>query len=179
MIKIISSLLLFILTATLVCGEGLRRESFARQQIRDDIVYIINEDIPYTGIIIDCRGFDVPYVNGKTNGVVKTFFNNGQPQNEATYVDGKINGVVKEWSTADGKLWGEYTYVAGELNGLVRFHYKNGQLSCEYNCVAGKENGIKREWYENGQKKSEATYKEGKLVGAMEEWYENGSPKLK
>lgn len=46
------------------------------------------------------------------NGVVETYYDNGQLRLRETYKDGNLDGLCKEWSR-DGKPIGRVTYKNG------------------------------------------------------------------
>ena len=48
----------------------------------------------------------------KKNGVVETYYDNGQLKSRATYKDGKLDGLFEDWYS-DGQLWLRYNYKNG------------------------------------------------------------------
>ena len=87
--------------------------------------------------------------NGKYNGLVTLWYENGQKKSETNYKDDKNEGLYTLW-------------------------YESGQKKSEINYKDGKEDGLRTEWYENGQKKREANSKDGYLEGLSTQWYESG-----
>jgi antitoxin component YwqK of YwqJK toxin-antitoxin module len=48
----------------------------------------------------------------KKNGVVETYYDNGQPELRANYEDGKLNGLCETWDE-NGQLVESATYKDG------------------------------------------------------------------
>ena len=48
----------------------------------------------------------------KFNGVIETYYGNGQPKLKATYKDDKLNGLREEWYE-NGKQWVSAIYKDG------------------------------------------------------------------
>ena len=53
-------------------------------------------------------------VNGKAEGLLRVWHENGQLWMEGNYVNGKKNGLHREWHE-NGRLLSEKNYVNGEL----------------------------------------------------------------
>ena len=62
----------------------------------------------------------------KLNGVVETYYDNGQLMSRANYEDDKLNGLYETWYD-NGQLWSRTTYKEGKLDGLSESWYENGQ----------------------------------------------------
>ena len=80
--------------------------------------------------------FEGEYLNGKWNGKVKEYYNNGKLKFEGEYLNGKGKKYNKEC-----KLIFEGEYVNGERNGKVKEYYNNGKLIFELEYLNGKWNG--------------------------------------
>jgi len=69
---------------------------------------------PYTGLIRrkhsnqNVAG-EYPYVNGKMHGVMKEWWENGQPSAETNFANGQRHGLNRYWDMK-GKLTKEQTY---------------------------------------------------------------------
>jgi uncharacterized protein len=48
----------------------------------------------------------------KKNGVVETYYDNGQPELRANYEDGKLNGLCETWYE-NGEIESRVTYKDG------------------------------------------------------------------
>lgn len=77
--------------------------------------------------------------NGKLNGQLKVYHENGNIQRVGTYVNGKENGRFIEYDE-DGKKTAEYPMVNGEINGVLTI-YKDGLKSQEITKQNGVSNG--------------------------------------
>jgi antitoxin component YwqK of YwqJK toxin-antitoxin module len=52
-------------------------------------------------------------IDGKREGIYKSYHKNGQLSCEVNYIDGKRNGIFKSYHR-DGELWGEVNYIDGK-----------------------------------------------------------------
>ena len=153
--KIILILIMFLLTLT-SCGKE-RIEDNSKREIKNDKIYVIGEDKPYTGTFIE------KYENGNLGK--KTEFKNG-------VVHGK-----EETYDKNGQLLLLNTYKNGQKNGSHKSYYENGNLRTEATYKNGQNDGVSRMYYENGQLWRESKYKNGEKV-APTKWYdENGNSK--
>jgi antitoxin component YwqK of YwqJK toxin-antitoxin module len=62
----------------------------------------------------------------------------GPLKKEENYVNGKLEGLVREWHE-NGQLGEERNYMNGKLEGLWRTWLSNGKLYLEYNYINGKQ----------------------------------------
>jgi antitoxin component YwqK of YwqJK toxin-antitoxin module len=92
---------------------------------------------------------EIPYTNGKINGVYKNYFSSGALRSEYPYHNGVINGVEKEYWDAD-VIKAETPVVNGKINGLAKFYDENGKLKSTTKYVNDKA-GITKEFDENGK----------------------------
>ena len=108
----------------------------------EDLVYRVNESEPYSGW-------------------VKSMLRSGVKGGLYRYKDGKLDGLMTQWHE-NGQKKEEETYKDGKKDGLDTVWYENGQKSVEATYKDGKLDGLQTTWHVNGQKSEEATYKEGK-----------------
>ncbi|OHX67436.1 toxin-antitoxin system YwqK family antitoxin [Flammeovirga pacifica] len=95
----------------------------------------------------------IRYVNGKRDGIAKTFHKNGKLHMAITYVNGEKHGVAKQFAK-DGTLYKEA-------------FYENGYVT-------------KRKFYhDNGQVKAIETYKNGDVTTDLKEYLSTGKEKTK
>ena len=113
-------------------------------------------------------------INGKQEGKVTWWYENGQKALEGNYKNGKLEGKQTYWYD-NGQLWYEGNYINGKLEGKWTGWHENGQLWYEGNYINGKLEGKWTEWYENGQKSIEANFIYGKADGKWTKWYEDGT----
>ncbi|MFC1745362.1 TraB/GumN family protein [Candidatus Riflebacteria bacterium] len=181
MAKQIIILFMFVVVFFACCGST-RREPIYRYNKRNGLVYIENEQTPFTGIAFTeysngKLNAEQSYKNGELNGIRKQWYENEQLKLEGDYKDGKAEGIWKFWYD-NGKLETEQSFKNGELNGILKAWYKNGQLKQEGDYKDGKTQGIWKFWYDNGKLKAEKSYINGVLNGIVKQWYENGQLKL-
>ena len=142
----------------------------------------------------------IQFLKGEPEGLVITWYYNGQKQTVESYKDGKLDGLVTLWyenrqkhsvvSYKDGKPEGlstfwhengqkkrESDFKDGKLEGLAKEWHANGKKESEINWKSGKQEGLSTVWNANGTKKSEGTLKDGKFEGLSTFWYENGQRK--
>ena len=128
---------------------------------------------PLNGVVFCQLGDIGKYVNGKKEGVQKSWYESGQLESEKNYKDGKAEGIQKWWNE-DGQLEDERNYKDGEKHGVQKSWYRSGQLFFELNCKDGEKDGVQKSWYDDGQLYSELNYKDGKAEGIQKWWNEDG-----
>ena len=69
---------------------------------------------PLNGVVFCQLGDIGKYVNGKKEGVQKSWYESGQLESEKNYKDGKAEGIQKWWNE-DGQLEDERNYKDGKL----------------------------------------------------------------
>jgi len=132
-------------------------------------------------------------------GVHHSYHSNGQESDRVPYSEGKINGVVKQFSE-EGVLLGEAPHYLGKRVGKHWSKYENGNLKyradfddkgvllapisefaengqkiAEYFIQGDEYQGKFYQWFENGQLKEDCNYKVGKLDGEQIEYFSNGN----
>lgn len=105
-------------------------------------------------------------LNGKINGKVKTYHNNGKLKLIGFYTNGIKNGLFKEYDV-NGILETEYSMSNGEFNGALKAYYSNGRLKKASNFLKGKEDGNFVEYDEYGNIESEYVMANGMKNGVM------------
>jgi hypothetical protein len=89
--------------------------------------------------------------------------------------NGKPNGSVKNFYE-DGKLRMEATYLDGKKNGPVTFYQTNGKKFSVTNYDMGHKQGEERKYYEDGKLMSVNTYHLGRLQPGLKEYLKDGTP---
>lgn len=107
------------------------------------------------------------------DGLDEEFFISGTKKGEIPWEDGKENGVVSFYY-ADGRKSYEASYKDGKKNGYATVWYQTGQKQWQTVFREGLTHGVWREWYPDGKKKFEANYSDGKLDGLATWWHETG-----
>lgn len=152
---IIGALLIASLIASCGFGSDSALSSDQTERRSDGLVYEINSDTPYTGLIKDA-------------------YPGGQTQSERNLVNGKPDGRMTRWYE-NGQKNLESNYVNGRQDGLMTESYENGRKKTEVNMVNGKRDGLVTTWYENGQKRIEKNYANGEPEGDGTVWDEDGN----
>ncbi len=93
------------------------------------------------------------------------------------WVDGKLNGVSRSYYKI-GKLRKEIHYENGKEDGIMREYYKSGQLKSEVHYQNGKENGLATYWHKNGVKSAVGHYVNGQPIGKTISWHNNGKIRM-
>ena len=109
--------------------------------------------------------------------IFKSFFENGQLENETYIVENELNGPTQEYYE-NGQLKVEYYYNSGEVDG----EYKSYNLSGNLKKKELYESGSKIEeynYYDNGNLFSFESYETGIKTGPYSIYYENGQLKEK
>lgn len=140
----------------------------------------------------------IEYKNGKKNGTLKEFYENGNLKTIQHFRDdknvdsaiyyhpnGKLKGIqihkdgykVGCWKkfNESGKLYSEINFTDGRLNGTAKtYSYKSLNLIESFNYKDGSKEGKQEFFYNSGKPKS-VTYFYWDLPGlGTEEWLENG-----
>ena len=111
---------------------------------------------------------DIQYKNGKEDGELKIYRNDGKLFLEGTYKQGKPNGIVKEYND-DGSLLSYDEFKDGIPHGKSII-YQNNKILKEWSYNMGKEINIGKIYYPNGNSQLEVNFDNGEL----KYYYENG-----
>ena len=128
------TILLFITLALLIQGCGSSEETIdwtpieetieeticeeIEGQIRNGLVYLPNQQEPFTGKNL-CK------------------YGNGQKKSEGKFKDGKLDGKWTSWYE-NGQIKSEENYKDGKRDGKWTTWYKNGRITSEKNYKDGK-----------------------------------------
>lgn len=125
---------------------------------KNELVYEKGTHIPFSGVAILKNNNMIitlwNYKNGKSDGICKNFYDNGNLKFYGEFKNGLPNGILKEYNS-NGTL-------------ILEERYKNGLL-----------NGEKKEFYDNGNLKNIETYSNDFLNGPRITYDINGTPKIK
>jgi antitoxin component YwqK of YwqJK toxin-antitoxin module len=149
---------------------------------RDGVSYRIGSQVPFTGKadrMDSTTGtrMEIEYRNGMPEGLMRSWYPNGQLQVEGTLHGQTREGTWKAWHE-NGKLLREGTFQDGKEEGRFSWYFEDGRLSKQGDYHAGKENGRWTWYHENGRKMQEGTLLDGVETGVWKEWYPNGKPKM-
>jgi len=138
------TILLFFILISFNSYSGVFNETICFETDEQNIVFLPNDTIPYTGKYL-CK------------------YEDGQKESEGRYKDGKLDGKLTIWYE-NGQKKSEINYKDGKLDGKWISWNKRGQKLTQKNYKNGKLDGKLIEWFQfNGQKKREEIYKNGKL----------------
>ena len=204
-LKVLAVALIISLLSNSVFGQSqntVRVMPYAKMQVRDGIIYMPNEQSPYTGVIkgetLKGESIQFEVKNGRGNGEQVAWHSNGQIALEGMLKDGQDHGVLKNWNS-NGVLTKEATYnsgqptgvhkewydsgvgmsierfVDGQLHGEQVYYHSSGGLRRKTTYVRGIKNGVDQGWYENGNPEWKEHYVKGVTNGVSTRWHENGS----
>ena len=106
--------------------------------------------------------------------VAKGYHENGNLKYEIPYKNGKEEGVEKQYYE-NGNLWGEIPYKNGEQDGVAKSYHENGNLMVEHHLKNGKLDGVSKWYYKNGNLEAEIPYENDKAEGTGGVHREDGS----
>lgn len=122
---------------------------------------------------------DSTTVNANGERVARSVYDNGKVKSEIPYKDGKKNGIARTFDR-DGSLILELPYVNGVRNGVSKKYYTGGTVlaqTTEYKD--DKMNGVQKKYRGNGNLMSEITYENDFPCSDLKEYLENTSLKKK
>ena len=116
---------------------------------------------------------EIPYVNGKVNGMKKQYYESGQLQKETPIVNDEANGIQKVYYES-GELQWETPWVDDEVNGIGKGYYESGELKMQTPFTNHKANGIRKEYYKSGELKGQTPFTNNEANGVSKTYYMNG-----
>lgn len=153
--KRISIFLLLIFLLWISCRNELRIE-IEKLKTADSLSYFYDNK-PFTGIAfkeytISKLHYEKQFRDGKQNGIITFWYENGEKKSEGKYINNSLNGKFISW-------------------------YENGKIKQNYISMSGKILGQELEYYNNGQMKDSSHFFNGKLdiSKPSKQWYKNGS----
>tara|TARA_B100000795_G_scaffold76340_2_gene54367 strand:- start:1639 stop:2322 length:684 start_codon:yes stop_codon:yes gene_type:complete len=140
--------------------------------------------------------FEVPLVNGKKEGLGKTYFDDGELKIEANYKNDLLNGelvqfyygrTIKKVHYKNDKLDGyaiyynpaklptkEGTYVDGKMHGKWKIYEDDGCLRFEYTYINDIKEGPYKVFYCTGELETTAYWKDGLPIDLMVSFSKEG-----
>ncbi|MDQ1164876.1 toxin-antitoxin system YwqK family antitoxin [Flavobacterium sp. SORGH_AS_0622] len=116
--------------------------------------------------------------NGIQNGLYESFFPDGKPESKTNWLNNRVDGK-SEWWYQSGQKKNIIFYKSDLMDGYNKQWYPNGKLHVEGNFILGKKNGKVARYYENGNIQAEGFFKDDKEDGIFK-WYDkNGQIKNK
>ncbi len=122
-------LALFFFSSLIAQGE-MRREDYEKKVLRNGIVYILGEDLPYTGILTDYsagKKSTAAYREGLLSGEKVLYYKNGLVRSRESYRDGYKEGPTYLYYD-NGQIMSEINYIKGKKSGEKLFYDKNGEI---------------------------------------------------
>lgn len=132
---------------------------------------------------------EIPWVNGKIEGMKKSFHLNGKPSVETPYAAGKITGEVKSYTDKGGLLrvakftagvrdgemidyWPDrqnvversVPYRQGQIHGMSRAFYADGKLKWEKPFRNNLQHGVEKQFSPDGKLERERHWIDGDTV---------------
>ena len=108
------------------------------------------------------------------DGILLTFYGNGQKQTESAYRQGLWHGSRLTWFEG-GQLKEEAQYKNGKLHGRVASFHLSGQKTKEIFYVNGLRDGRYEFLTKDGQKYDVGSYRAGKRDGKRSQWFPDGT----
>jgi antitoxin component YwqK of YwqJK toxin-antitoxin module len=115
-----------------------------------------------------------PVKNGKRNGLVRNFNENGKLLSTAEYVEDLREGWLINYSTENYKPMLKAYFKKDTQNGPVIQYYQEGMLFRESNYVKGRLDGLVKTYWPNGKLKAENFYQMGKPAIGLKEYKSDG-----
>ena len=133
---------LLIISSVFFYSCGTRTSHLNFRLGEDGLIYNTNNDDLFTGTIIDTADVVIEFqvVNGKKNGLFKTYYLNGQTEKCGYVVN---NDNIGEWKYyyPDGQIESHGSFKKNVPAGKWVSYYRNGSVKCEGNYKNGKQNG--------------------------------------
>lgn len=150
--------------------------SFSQLTTTFDSLYYSNnlllykkDSVPFSGLAVDfyenkCKRVEVTYLNGKTYGYSKTYYENGNLKSVVFYYENSVEqGPYSEWfDNGIQKIKGNYNF--GEKDGCWFRYDKDGKLIYEGEYIDGEKNGEWKYFDNDGELLRDEVYKKGKLM---------------
>jgi antitoxin component YwqK of YwqJK toxin-antitoxin module len=116
---------------------------------------------------------EINYKNGKKNGPLRQYYDNGKIQEDAYYIDDKKDGVSR-WYGKNGNLVAEYNYRNGGLDGIQKTFFDNDTIQTLSTYINNQQTGDYKEFYRNGKAKISGKFVNSEKDGAWIEYDELG-----
>ncbi|MEJ6467172.1 hypothetical protein [Fusobacterium ulcerans] len=135
---------LLVLAALSIVGCTLSEVDISKKQKRSGIVYIVNQEKPYSGVI-----------TGK--------YDNGQIKIKETFKDGKYNGEQFTYYE-NGQIQSKASFENGVAVGTFYEYYNNGEVAYTGNFLNGKRDGDWNRYTSEKELILTEVYKDGELI---------------
>ena len=139
---------IFLILASLFVSCGEKEVDLSKKQVRDGIVYVVNENQPFTGKLI-------------------SKFDNGQIEVSEQYRNGQADGPQISYYS-NGQIKEKVTFQMGKPVGDYARYYENGNIAYSGKYLNGVKEGDWVIYGENKQPLVTKTYKDGQLVNVTQ-----------
>ena len=129
-------------------------------------------EVPYRNGKIDgvLRSYDengmlhetIGYLEGEEEGYSTIYYANGKRKSRETYRHGILNGMSENWDEK-GKLLRQIPYVDGQIHGVFKMYDEFGKIKEDMNFIHGLRNGAYRR-YKYGKLEFEAEFQNNRCV---------------
>ena len=135
------------------------------------VTYLYGEK-PITGLIFERNDSDAIlkeyevkfYLNGKLEGISKSFYEDGSAKEILTYSNGLLTGE-RSYYWPNGLLKESNQFERGIMTGQSTYFFSNGQIQKKFELDQyGKKHGLWEDYYSNGQLKETSKYKNGEII---------------
>lgn len=117
----------------------------------------------------------ITYLNGKAfSGWQYTLYRNGDTAMIAPYLNGRLEGVARSWYPGR-RPKAIRNYHFGRKTGSHYAWYPDGQKKYIYHMLQDHYEGNVQEWYENGQLSRNCNYKNGQEEGMQTLYWPDGT----
>ncbi len=174
----ISAVILLVMS----CSKHEKRETkYENGQLKEQFYVLETKD----GNFIKDGSYKSWYENGQTEeegkysdslkvGNWKSWHENGQLKLDVSYINDTLNGSYKEWHSNGQKRFERTLKMGKPIGGYFAWH-KNGKIFSERKYTdEGEPDGLQTQWYDDGTKWQEETYISGKKEGLSLMWNSKG-----
>jgi len=106
---------------------------------------------------------EIPYENGKKEGMVRVYYKSGKLMQDDPYKNDKKEGIAKAYYES-GELKAEAPYKNDKYEGIARIYHKNGNLWKERPFENGKLEGMEIVYSESGRLWGRIVYSNNKAM---------------
>jgi antitoxin component YwqK of YwqJK toxin-antitoxin module len=119
--------------------------------------------------------FEGNVVDGKPDGIWRSYYKSGNIENAVSYKDGQPDGVAYfYYDVAANTLRAEVNYEEGKIVGTYKEYYDNGARKAQILYDEGEKNGDAEFYYRTGDIKIEGKFKDDQKHGKWVYYDQNG-----
>ena len=136
--------------------------------LHDGTLFFPGSSRPYSGLLVAeytgtaQRKSALPVQEGRINGTVRSWHQNGTPEVEEHFKNGISNGLRVRWHE-NGTKRSETEIVQGKLQGRYTEWHPNGRKAVEMTLAGGKSEGLAESWHATGRLKTRAQMQHGEI----------------